>query len=81
MGAKGTPGTMNKEYQEATNEYLKVCTHILFLGILVLGSWFLVLGLGVLDGRGGVRRGGFGGWAKGGRKGKERGRNGYGLTG
>ncbi|KAH8781829.1 mitochondrial cytochrome c oxidase-like protein subunit V [Hyaloscypha finlandica] len=23
MGAKGTPGTMNKEYQEATNEYLK----------------------------------------------------------
>lgn len=24
MFAKGTPGTMNKEYQEATNEYLKV---------------------------------------------------------
>jgi cytochrome c oxidase subunit 4 len=23
--AKGSPGTMNKEYQEATNEYLKVC--------------------------------------------------------
>jgi drug/metabolite transporter (DMT)-like permease len=24
MGAKGSPPTMNKEYQEATNEYLKV---------------------------------------------------------
>jgi hypothetical protein len=24
MGAKGSPSTMNKEYQEATNEYLKV---------------------------------------------------------
>lgn len=24
MFAKGSPGTMNKEYQEATNEYLKV---------------------------------------------------------
>jgi len=23
MGAKGSPSTMNKEYQEATNEYLK----------------------------------------------------------
>lgn len=23
--AKGSPGTMNKEYQELTNEYLKVC--------------------------------------------------------
>jgi cytochrome c oxidase subunit 4 len=23
--AKGSPGTMNKEYQEATNEYLRVC--------------------------------------------------------
>lgn len=29
---------MNKEYQEATNEYLKVYTHILFLCILVLDS-------------------------------------------
>lgn len=23
--ARGSPDTMNKEYQEATNEYLKVC--------------------------------------------------------
>jgi len=28
--AKGSPGTMNKEYQEATNEYLKVCLLSLF---------------------------------------------------
>lgn len=27
MGAKGSPGTMNKEYQEATNEFLKVCLY------------------------------------------------------
>ena len=26
MGAGGAPSTMNKEYQEATNEYLKVCS-------------------------------------------------------
>ena len=25
--ARGTPATMTKEYQEASNEYLKVCTH------------------------------------------------------
>jgi hypothetical protein len=42
MFAKGSPGTMNKEYQEATNEYLKVCfcffrgyCVVLFLG----GEW------------------------------------------
>ena len=29
MFAKGSPGTMNKEYQEATNEYLKVCFPLL----------------------------------------------------
>jgi hypothetical protein len=29
--AKGSPGTMNKEYQEATNEYLKVCLSPHFL--------------------------------------------------
>jgi hypothetical protein len=40
MGAKGTPGTMNKEYQEATNEYLKVRT-------LSLLSPFLFAGFGV----------------------------------
>ena len=31
MFAKGSPGTMNKEYQEATNEYLKVCLLLLLL--------------------------------------------------
>lgn len=34
MGAKGSPGTMNKEYQEATNEYLKVSIYILYFGSL-----------------------------------------------
>lgn len=29
MFAKGSPSTMNKEYQEATNEYLKVCVQLL----------------------------------------------------
>lgn len=42
MGAGPSPGTMNKEYQEATNEYLKVC---LFLYLI------LYLCLGFLDGR------------------------------
>jgi cytochrome c oxidase subunit 4 len=45
MGAKGTPSTMNKEYQEATNEYLKVWnllpTYIhIFLSIFC-GVWEL----------------------------------------
>jgi hypothetical protein len=38
MGAKGSPGTMNKEYQEATNEYLKVSIHILYFGCLGEGK-------------------------------------------
>jgi hypothetical protein len=39
MFAKGSPGTMNKEYQEATNEYLKVCFPLLpwLLCYLVFG--------------------------------------------
>ena len=45
MGAKGTPGTMNKEYQEATNEYLKVRTLSLLSPFLF--CWFWGLGSGV----------------------------------
>lgn len=36
MFAKGSPGTMNKEYQEATNEYLKVCLLLLPYCIIFL---------------------------------------------
>ena len=42
MGAKGSPGTMNKEYQEATNEYLKVCDFSPFWVLL----WGAALGVG-----------------------------------
>lgn len=42
MGAGPAPGTMNKEYQEATNEYLKVrLTSQLFL---LLYLWFGISG-------------------------------------
>lgn len=36
MGAGPAPGTMNKEYQEATNEYLKVCFHFLYKRVSLL---------------------------------------------
>jgi len=36
MFARGPPSTMNKEYQEATNEYLKVCLDLLFSLTLLL---------------------------------------------
>jgi len=39
MGAKGSPSTMNKEYQEATNEYLKVWIYPLFTYIAYLSFW------------------------------------------
>jgi hypothetical protein len=54
MGAKGTPGTMNKEYQEATNEYLKVRTLSLLSPLLF--CWFWGLRSGV-ERRGKERRG------------------------
>jgi hypothetical protein len=38
MFAKGSPGTMNKEYQEATNEYLKVCLLLLSFVLIVVGE-------------------------------------------
>lgn len=52
MGAKGTPGTMNKEYQEATNEYLKV--------FIPLSSFFLFWGSERLGEGKGNERGGRG---------------------
>jgi hypothetical protein len=52
MGAKGTPGTMNKEYQEATNEYLKVRTLSLLSPFLFCWFW----GLGNGEERRGKRR-------------------------
>jgi hypothetical protein len=61
MGAKGTPGTMNKEYQEATNEYLKVRTLSLLSPFLF--CWFWGLGSGV-ERRGERQRRKFG-WGKG----------------
>ena len=39
--AKGSPSTMNKEYQEGTNEYLKVCLALLSLSTLQK-FWILV---------------------------------------
>jgi hypothetical protein len=40
MFAKGSPGTMNKEYQEATNEYLKVCFPLLsVVTVLLVFGW------------------------------------------
>jgi Cytochrome c oxidase subunit IV len=39
MGAKGSPGTMNKEYQEATNEYLKVWLLSFFSLGSCAGGW------------------------------------------
>lgn len=39
--AKGSPSTMNKEYQEATNEYLKVCVTLASFSALQM-FWMLV---------------------------------------
>jgi hypothetical protein len=40
MFAKGSPGTMNKEYQEATNEYLKVCFPLFRSSVVIVLSCF-----------------------------------------
>jgi cytochrome c oxidase subunit 4 len=42
MFAKGSPGTMNKEYQEATNEYLKVCFPLFRSSVVIVLSCFWV---------------------------------------
>jgi cytochrome c oxidase subunit 4 len=39
MGARGPPATMTKEYQEATNEYLKVCTTLFPWTGLMIGAY------------------------------------------
>lgn len=43
--AKGSPSTMNKEYQEATNEYLRVC-HLFLSMPLIYGYLLHWFGLG-----------------------------------
>lgn len=54
--AKGSPSTMNKEYQEATNEYLRVSLSFFFLSfffLLRLSSRVFRAGKYGLGGRGG----------------------------
>lgn len=64
MFAKGSPGTMNKEYQEATNEYLKVC---------LLLPYYIIF-WGGERGEGGNAKG------KGKREGREKGKRGRGAN-